>query len=151
MKYVLETDKKKSARATSVNTPISPRDALEVVRTVKGMKLEKAKDYLENVILKKNAVPYRKFLDSVSHKKGVGPGRYPVRAAKYVLETLTSAENNAEFKQLDSEKLIIKSAVAQPAPPIKYFTYKAFGSSGKFYRERVHIQIVLEELEEESE
>ncbi|MCW6158773.1 MAG: 50S ribosomal protein L22 [Thermoplasmatales archaeon] len=148
MKYVLETDKKKSARATSVNTPISPRDALEVVRTVKGMKLEKAKDYLENVILKKNAVPYRKFLDSVSHKKGVGPGRYPVRAAKYVLETLTSAENNAEFKQLDSEKLIIKSAVAQPAPPIKYFTYKAFGSSGKFYRERVHIQIVLEELEE---
>jgi large subunit ribosomal protein L22 len=151
MKYVLETDKKKSARATSVNTPISPRDALEVVRTVKGMKLERAKDYLENVILKKNAVPYRKFLDSVSHKKGVGPGRYPVRAAKYVLETLTSAENNAEFKQLDSEKLIIKSAVAQPAPPIKYFTYKAFGSSGKFYRERVHIQIVLEELEEESE
>ncbi len=151
MKYVLETDKKKSARATSVNTPISPRDALEVVRTVKGMKLERAKDYLENVILKKNAVPYRKFLDSVSHKKGVGPGRYPVRAAKYVLETLTSAESNAEFKQLDSEKLIIKSAVAQPAPPIKYFTYKAFGSSGKFYRERVHIQIVLEELEEESE
>ncbi len=151
MKYVLETDKKKSARATSVNTPISPRDALELVRTVKGMKLERAKDYLENVILKKNAVPYRKFLDSVSHKKGVGPGRYPVRAAKYVLETLTSAENNAEFKQLDSEKLIIKSAVAQPAPPIKYFTYKAFGSSGKFYRERVHIQIVLEELEEESE
>ena len=148
MKYVLETDKKKSARATSVNTPISPRDALEIVRTVKGMKLDSAKDYLERVIEKKSAVPYRKFLDSVSHKKGIGPGRYPVRAAKYVLETLTNAENNAEFKQLDSDKLIIKSAVAQPAPPIKYYTYKAFGSSGKFYRERVHIQIVLGELGE---
>ena len=148
MKYVLETDKKKSARATSVNTPISPRDALEIVRTVKGMKLDSAKDYLERVIEKKSAVPYRKFLDSVSHKKGIGPGRYPVRAAKYVLETLTNAENNAEFKQLDSDKLIIKSAVAQPAPPIKYYTYKAFGSSGKFYRERVHIKIVLEELGE---
>ena len=148
MKYVIETDKKKSARATSVNTPISPRDALEIVRTVKGMKLERAKDYLEKVISKTNAVPYRKFLDSVSHKRGIGPGRYPVRAAKYVLETLTNAENNAEFKQLDSEKLVIKNAVAQPAPPIKYYTYKAFGSSGHFYRERVHIQIILEELEE---
>ncbi|MEM0134719.1 MAG: 50S ribosomal protein L22 [Thermoplasmatales archaeon] len=148
MKYVLETDKKKSARATSVNTPISPRDALEIVRTVKGMKLDSAKNYLERVIEKKSAVPYRKFLDSVSHKKGVGPGRYPVRAAKYVLEAISNAENNAEFKQLDSDKLIIKSAVAQPAPPIKYYTYKAFGSSGKFYRERVHIQIILEELGE---
>jgi len=147
MKYVIETDKKKSARATSVNTPISPRDALELVRTLKGMKLESAKDYLERVISKKSAVPYRKFLDSVSHKKGVGPGRYPIKAAKYVLETVTNAENNAEFKQLDSEKLVIKSAVAQPASPIKYYTYKAFGSSGKFYRERVHIQIVLEEME----
>lgn len=148
MKYVLETDKKKSARATSVNTPISPRDALEVVRTVKGMKLESAKDYLERVISKKSAVPYRKFLDSVSHKKGIGPGRYPVRAARYILETINSAENNAEFKQLDSDKLVIKSAVAQPAQPIKYYTFKAYGSSGKFYRERVHIQIILEELEE---
>ncbi len=148
MKYVLETDKKKSARATSVDTPISPRDALEIVRTVKGMKLESAKDYLERVISKKSAVPYRKFLDSVSHKRGVGPGRYPIKAAKYILETINNAENNAEFKELDSEKLVIKSAVAQPASPIKYYTYKAFGSSGKFYRERVHIQIILEELEE---
>ncbi len=148
MKYVIETDKKKSARATSVNAPVSPRDALEIARTVKGMKLQSAKDYLERVIGKRSPVPYRKFLDSVSHRKGMGPGRYPVRAAKYVLETLTNAENNAEFKQLDSDRLIIKSAVAQPAPPIKYYTYKAFGSSGKFYRERVHIQIILEEMEE---
>ncbi|MCL4334209.1 MAG: 50S ribosomal protein L22 [Candidatus Thermoplasmatota archaeon] len=152
MKYVMETDKKKTARATSVNTPISPRDALEIVRTIKGMKLNHAKDYLEEVINKKSAVPYRKFLDSVSHKRGTGPGRYPVRAAKYVLEALTNAENNAEFKQLDSDKLTVRSAVAQPAPPIKFYTYKAFGSSGKFYRERVHIQIILEEIEaEESE
>ncbi|MEM0073187.1 MAG: 50S ribosomal protein L22 [Thermoplasmatales archaeon] len=147
MKYVLETDGKKSARATSINTPISPRDALEVVRTIKGMKLEQAKSYLEDVMSKKKAIPYRKYLDSVSHKRGVGPGRYPVKAVKYVLETLQNAENNAEFKQLDTDKLFIKSAVAQPAPPIKYYTFKAFGSSGKFYRERVHIQIILEEME----
>jgi large subunit ribosomal protein L22 len=147
MKYVIETEPKKTARATSLNTPISPRDALEIVRTIKGMNLGKAKDYLENVIDKKKAVPYRKFLDSVSHRRGVGPGRYPVKAAKYVLETLESAESNAEFKQLDSEKLVIKSAVAQPAPPIQYYTFKAFGSSGKFYRERVHIQVILEEVE----
>ncbi|MEM0128064.1 MAG: 50S ribosomal protein L22 [Thermoplasmatales archaeon] len=147
MKYVLETDKKKSARATSINTPISPRDALEVVRTIKGMKLDAAKGYLEDVISKRKAVPYRKFMDSVSHKKGVGPGRYPIKAAKYVLETLQNAENNAEFKQLDSEKLFIRNAVAQPAAPIKYYTFKAYGSSGKFYRERVHIQIILEESE----
>lgn len=147
MRYVIELDKKKSARATAVDTPISPRDALEVVRTIKGMRLETAKNYLELVTKKKKAVPYRKFTDSVSHKRGVGPGRYPVRAAKYILETLNNAENNAEFKQLDSEKLVVKSAVAQPAAPVKYFTYKAFGASGHFYRERVHIQIILEETE----
>jgi len=147
MKYVIEVDEKKSAKATYPNSPISPRDALEVARTIKGMKLEDAKEFLEDVIAKKRAVPYRKFLDSVSHRKGVGPGRYPVKAAKYFLETLKNAENNAEFKQLDVDKLVIKSAVANLAPPIKYYTFKAFGSSGKFYRERVHIQIILEELE----
>ncbi len=147
MKYVMETDKKKTARAMSINTPISPRDALEVVRTIEGMKLQTAKDYLDNVIHKKAAVPYRKFTDSVSHRRGIGPGRYPVKAARYILETLSNAENNAEFKQLDSDKLVVKNAVAQLAPPIKYYTYKAFGSSGKFYRERVHIQIILEEIE----
>lgn len=149
MKYVLETDIKKTARATSVNTPISPRDALEIVRTIKGMKLENAKNYLEGVMNKKVAVPYKKFTDSVSHKRGVGPGRYPIRAAKYVLNTITSAADNAEFKQLDSEKLVIRSAVAQQASPIKYYTYKAYGSSGHFYRERVNIQIILEEIENE--
>ncbi|MGC8644748.1 MAG: 50S ribosomal protein L22 [Thermoplasmata archaeon] len=147
MKYVLEVEKKKSARATSVNAPISPRDALEIVRTIKGMKLDRAKEYLENVISKKSAVPYRKYMDSVSHRRGVGPGRYPEKAAKYVLDTIKSAESNAEFKQLDSEKLVVRNAVAQPAPPIKYYTFKAYGSSGKFYRERVHIQIILEEME----
>ncbi len=147
MKYVVETDKKKTARAMSINTPISPRDALEVVRTIKGMKLADAKNYLNDVIQKKRAIPYRKFKDSVSHRRGTGPGRYPVKAAKYVLETIGNAENNADFKQLDTDKLVIKNAVAQLAPPIKYYTYKAFGSSGKFYRERVHIQIILEEME----
>lgn len=147
MKYVLEVEKKKSARATSVNAPISPRDALEIVRTIKGMRLDRAKEYLENVISKKSAVPFRKYTDSVSHRRGVGPGRYPGKAAKYVLDTIKSAESNAEFKQLDSEKLVVRNAVAQPAPPIKYYTFKAYGSSGKFYRERVHIQIILEEME----
>lgn len=147
MKYVLQVDEKKSAKATYPYSPISPRDALEVARTIKGMKLEEAKSLLEDVIAKKRAIPYRKFMDSVSHRKGTGPGRYPIKAARYFLETITNAENNAEFKQLDMEKLIIKSAVANPAPPIKNYTFKAFGSSGKFYRERVHIQIILEELE----
>ena len=147
MKYVMETDKKKTARAMSIEAPISPRDALEIVRTIKGMKLGPAKDYLDRVIKKKSAVPYRKFTDSVSHRRGTGPGRFPVKAAKYVLDTLSNADNNAEFKQLDTEKLVVKSAIAQLAPPIKFYVYKAFGSSGKFYRERVHIQIILEEIE----
>lgn len=147
MKYVMETDKKKTARAMTINAPISPRDALEVVRTIKGMKLSEAKDYLDNVLHKKAAIPYLKFKDSVSHRRGMGPGRYPVKAVKFVLDTIHNAENNAEFKQLDPEKLIIRNAVAQLAPPIKNYTYKAFGSSGKFYRERVHIQVILEEIE----
>ena len=32
-----------------------------------------------------------------AHQKGIGPGSYPQKAAKYMLKIVKNAENNAEY------------------------------------------------------
>ena len=41
----------------------------------------------------------------VAHKKGVGPGRFPKKAAKAILRVIESAKHNAEYKGLDAENM----------------------------------------------
>ncbi len=60
-------------------------------------------------------MPYFRYLDSVSHRKGMSSGRYPVKAARAFLEVLRNAEANAEFKSLDTENLVIRHIAATKA------------------------------------
>ncbi|MEM3402870.1 MAG: 50S ribosomal protein L22, partial [Candidatus Hadarchaeales archaeon] len=93
------------ARAYGKEARVSPKDAVEICRAIKGMKLEKAKEFLMDVQRKKVAVPYRIHRKKLAHKKVVGTGAYPVKAAKEILKVLKNAEENAKYKGLDVEKL----------------------------------------------
>ncbi|MEM2488585.1 MAG: uL22 family ribosomal protein, partial [Thermoplasmata archaeon] len=74
MYYTVKEIPKKSAKARMIDVNVSVKDSLEVARFLRGMKLQDAKDYLQKVIEKKAAIPFRRHLDSVSHRKGIGPG-----------------------------------------------------------------------------
>ena len=147
---ITDLDQEKSAKASGRELRVSHKHAREVCKTLKGMKLGQAKDYLQQVILKKKAVPFRRFNKKVGHRHGLEKafaGRYPVKAVKEILRVLEGAEANAEYKGLDMERLRIIHASAYPGMKIKRFIPRAFGRSSPRFNTLSHVELVLEEME----
>ncbi len=147
---ITDIDIEKTAKVSGREIRVSPKHAREVCKTIKGMKLNQAKDYLKQVMLKKKPVPFRRFNKKVGHRHGLEnafAGRYPVNAAQQVLKLLEGAEANAENKGLDMENLRIIHASAYPGMKIKRFIPRAFGRSSPRYKSLTHVELVLEEME----
>ena len=88
--------------------PISFKASVNIARFIKGREVKKALKILEGVMEKKIAVPYVKYNRKVAHKPGIGPGRYPVKAARYFIGILKNGINVAKNKGMDENKLYIK-------------------------------------------
>jgi large subunit ribosomal protein L22 len=147
---ITDIDQEKTAKASGRELRVSHKHAREVCKTINGMKLDQAKDYLRQVILKKKPVPFLRFNKKVGHRHGLEKafaGRYPVKAATEILRVLEGAEANAEYKGLDMENLRIIHASAYPGMKIKRFIPRAFGRSSPRYNTLTHVELVLEEME----
>ena len=147
---ITDMDHEKTAKASGRELRVSHKHAREVCKTINGMKLDQAKDYLKQVILKKKPVPFRRFNKHVGHRHGLEnafSGRYPVKAAQEILSVLEGAEANAEYKGLDMERLRIIHSSAYPGMKIKRFTSRAFGRSSPRFNTLSHVELVLEEME----
>jgi len=137
-----------SAKARIVEANISLKDSINIAHFIRGMTLDQAKETIDSAILKKKPIKYFRYLDSVSHRRGSGPGRYPVRALKVFRKAVDNVEANAEFKNLNLEKLRIIHLVATKGRMLKRFTPKAYGRAGGLDRDLVNIEIVVEEVKE---
>ncbi len=150
----IELDAEKSVKASGRELRISPKHTREICKTIKGMRLEKAKKYLERVIIEKQPVPFRRFTKKLGHRHGMQKamvGKYPRKSALHVLKVLESAEGNAEFKGLDIERLRVIHASAYPGIKLKRAMPRAFGRSTPKYKTLTHVEIILKEIEERSE
>ncbi|MCD6414818.1 MAG: 50S ribosomal protein L22 [Candidatus Diapherotrites archaeon] len=130
------------AKAYGYELNISRRHAVEVCRAVRGMNLEKAKKFLEDVIDKKRFVEFKKHNKQIPHRTGGKPGRYPVKAAKTILKLLENAENNAEERGM-GDNLVVRHIAAH-----KGRTYKRLASKGRWKQsdmETTNIEVVLTE------
>ena len=150
MKYSLDVNPDKTAKASGRFLRISPKLAREVCNAIKGMLIEKAKEYLTSVVLKKRPVPFKRHKKHQAHRKGLNKwasGRFPVKAAYYILTVLENAEANAEYKGLDIDRIRIKHAAAMNGPIQNKGKYipRAFSRSTPYYRHLTHVEIVLEE------
>ncbi|MGC9517368.1 MAG: 50S ribosomal protein L22 [Methanomicrobiales archaeon] len=148
IKYAYTGDEEKTAKAVGRSLKISPKHAVEICKQIKGMKIENAKDYLEEVIQMKKPVPFKRHNKKVGHRRGMQgwpSGRYPVKAAKQILNVLVNAEANAEYKGLDTEILKIKHISSHRGFVIRGWTPRAFGRASPFNTPTTHIQIVLGE------
>jgi len=144
-----ETTVKSSGRELS----ISHKMAREVCQAIKGMPLEEAKTYLEQVVQKKRPVPFKRYVKKLGHRRGLEhafSGRYPINAAKRILKVLEGAEANAEAKGLDMERLRIMHAAAYPGMKVKRFSIRAFGRSSPKVKTLTHVELVLEQTEEKT-
>lgn len=110
------------AQASAYSLDVSTKQAVELCRFLKGRKVSKAKQILEDVIILKQAIPNKVHVRDIAHRKGgMGSGKYPVKASEYVLKLLKSAESNAKNKGLNAENLfvsvIIPNKAATPRKP----------------------------------
>ncbi|HIQ12909.1 MAG TPA: 50S ribosomal protein L22 [Thermoprotei archaeon] len=144
-----EEDKNKYVKASLREVSISPKHAVEIAREIKGMYVEDAKRYLEEVISLKRPVPFKRYKKKVPHRRGLNrwyAGRYPVKAAKYFLRLLDNLVNNAEDKELDPENLKIIHCVAHRGRKIRKYIPRAFGRSTPYFDTLVHVEIVAKEV-----
>jgi large subunit ribosomal protein L22 len=137
------------AKASLREVSISPKHAVELAREIRGMMLEDARAYLEDVIAMKRPVPFKRYNRKVPHRRGLHKwysGRYPVKAAKYFLKLLDNLENNAEYKGLDVSRLKIIHCVALKGRKRKKYIPRAFGRSSPYFDTLTHIEIIAKEV-----
>ena len=122
-KYSFEADQSvESSKARGSSLRAHFKHCREVCHNIKGMKLPKAKAYLEDVLQFKQAVAFTKFTGGCGrHAQGKlrnaagDKVRWPQKATKIVLDLLKNAEANAEMKGLDVDELVVKHSQANRA------------------------------------
>ncbi len=143
-----ELDPEKTVKASAREIRVSHKAAREVCKTIKGMMLTKAKQYLKDVAGKKKPVPYKRFKKKLGHRHGLVKacaGRYPVKTSKHVLKVLEEAEANAENKGLDIDRLRIIHAASSQGMKIKRFKPRAQGRATPRFETPSHVEVVLRE------
>ncbi len=143
-------NRKITAKAIKKNANASVKYSTEIIRELKGKKLKRAKEFLQNIITKKEFLPLKKYNKKVAHRKGnsksnTKTGRYPEKTTRIFLSLLESAEANADYKGLNTENMFVKHGFAS-----KGYTRVSHQPKGKIAgksreRKSAHIEIILQE------
>jgi large subunit ribosomal protein L22 len=146
-------DKSKHVRAALREKDISHKHAREISLAIRGMSIEKAREYLEDVVAKRLAVPFRRYNNEVAHRSnirdGFSSGRFPKKAAGEFLRLLDNLESNGEYKGMDLDRLKIISAVVHKGTKLERFTPRAMGRSSPKIDTLVHVELVAQEVTSE--
>ncbi|EMR73461.1 LSU ribosomal protein L22P [Thermoplasmatales archaeon SCGC AB-539-N05] len=148
LRYSVKKDPDKTAKAYGYEFHCSPKHSMNIIRVIRGMKTNKAKTFLEDVIAMKRPVPFIYHKRKTSHRKGhVGPGGYPKKASEHVLKVIKNAENNAEYKGLDVDNMIISHISTYEGRKIKGTMPRAHGRATDKNEQTTDIEIIIEEVE----
>lgn len=138
--YTFQEFKENMSRAKGIDLPISTKQSIEVCNYLRGRWIEKSIAFLKKVEKGEAAVPYKRFNKAVGHKKGIGPGRYPLKTSREIRKILQSAQTNAQSKGLSTTNLKILHINANKAStPLHY------GRRPRREMKRTHIEVVLVE------
>lgn len=139
-KYAWNGSAESVAKCVGLDLPISTKAAVHLCSFLRGKSVEEAKKLLEEVMQKTSAVPYGRYNDNVGHRKGIGPGRYPVKASAIFKTLIQSVEANAQNKGLNTSQLTIVHICAHNAP-LRWH----FGRWRRRRMKRTHVEIVVQE------
>jgi large subunit ribosomal protein L22 len=138
-----------TAKASGREMDISPKHAREICKAIKGLYIEHAITYLENVVEKKRSVPFKRYNRKVGHRsdlQGWHTGRYPVKASSKILEVLHNLENNIEYKGLEMDRCRIIHSASHRGRKIKRMFTRAFGKSSPKNNTLTHVEFVVHEV-----
>merc|ERR1711964_34023 len=118
-----------------------------------GWELQKAMTYLEAVLEHRRVIPFRRYTGCIGRTPQAKEfkhtqGRWPEKSVKALLNILHNAESNAETKNLDTDKLIIKHVCINAAAQGRRRTYRAHGRISAYCSSPCHVQVILEEKDE---
>ena len=136
-------EKENTAKAMGISLPISTKQAVEICSFLRGKTIEQGKNILKSVIDKKAAIPFKRYNRDMGHKTGMAAGRYPKKASSNILKLLESVEANAQNKNLDTNNLIIKKAIANKAGNQYHY-----GRQRRIKMKRTHLTIIVEEIKQ---
>jgi large subunit ribosomal protein L22 len=136
------------AKANELN--MSPKHSIEIATFIRHQRVNDAIAYLNEVIVLKKAIPFRRFNRNVAHKRGLpgnwDAGRYPVKASKAYIRVLESVKKNAEYIGLDADNLEIIHVSANRGRAQKSFFPRAMGRATPKVRETVNLEVVVREV-----
>lgn len=141
-------DRTRHVRASLREKTISHKHAREIAVKIKDMSIESARNYLQDVIRLKRAVPFRRYHNEVGHKSdtGVMAGRYPQKAANEFVKLLDNLESNAEYRGMDLDRLKIINATVHKGRKIERFTPRAMGRASPKINILTHVELVAQEI-----
>ncbi len=116
--------------------PISEKHAIAICKFIKNNPVEEAVARLEQVALKKKAVPMH---GEIPHRKGMVSGRYPIKAALQFIKLLKNLAANVSVNGLDLHATRIAVAKADTASRTRFHR-----RNWKF--KKVHVTLVAKEL-----
>lgn len=146
-KYSINIDPDKTAKAYGYELHCSPKDSMNLAYAIKGMKTTDADKYLNEITEMKKSLPAVFHKGKISHQKGIGPGSYPQKAAKYMLKILKNAENNAEYKGFDVENMKISHISTYGGRIIRGIMPRAQGRATNKNKKTTNIEIILKEVD----
>lgn len=113
-KYSAEFTPDKSAKAQAYDVNASYKDMTQVLRSMRGRSVAKAREVLAGVIEMRKAIPFAKFNKGMGHRSELGghKGKYPRKESGLALKLLDNAVANAVTKGLDEKNLIVLYACA---------------------------------------
>lgn len=142
MNYSIKEIQENMAKAYGKSLGISTKVSIEIANHLRGKTTTKAKWILEQVLQKKQAIPFKRFTDGVGHRPGgIGAGRYPQKASLEFLKLIKQAEANAQAKGLSEDLIIIHLAAHKAGSQFRQ------GRQRRRKFKRSHLEIVVKENE----
>nr|XP_039257355.1 60S ribosomal protein L17-like isoform X2 [Styela clava] len=154
VRYALDPENPaKTCKARGSDLRVHFKNTRETAKTIKGMHVRKATQYLKDVIAKKRCVPFRRFNGAVGRcaqakQFKTTQGRWPKKSAEFLLQMLKNAESNAELKTLDVDSLVIEHIQVNAAAKMRRRTYRAHGRINPYMSSPCHIEMFLVEREQ---
>ncbi|HEV2429668.1 MAG TPA: 50S ribosomal protein L22 [Thermoplasmata archaeon] len=133
------------ARARGIEVPMSPKKTYEVLNAIRGRSIEEARAILQGAVEGTRAIPFRRYNQETAHHTGTGPGRFPKKVAKTLLQLLANAEANAEYEGMDTDALIVKVAASGRGRIRKASMPRAQGRATPWNEQTTNVEIVLAE------
>ncbi|CAG0892942.1 unnamed protein product [Cyprideis torosa] len=153
VRYALEPDNPaKSCKARGSNLRVHFKNTRETAQVIKKMPLNRAVQFLKNVVAKKECVPFRRFNGGVGRCAQAKAwkttqGRWPKKSAEFLLHLLRNAQSNADVKGLEADRLVIDHIQVNRAAKMRRRTYRAHGRINAYMSSPCHVEVFLQEKE----